>query len=98
MKLKFIEQQYQTDAVNAICDIFDGCEIKDSLFTIDASQDTGMALGQEGYDYFIGHANKLSISDDTILDNIRTIQIKNDIQKSNSLNGKNFTIEMETGT
>ena len=98
MKLKFIEQQYQTDAVNAICDIFDGCEIKDSLFTIDASQDTGMALGQEGYDYFIGHANKLSISDDTILDNIRNIQIKNDIQKSNSLNGKNFTIEMETGT
>ena len=28
MKLKFIEQQYQTDAVNAICDIFDGCEVK----------------------------------------------------------------------
>lgn len=98
MKLKFIEQQYQTDAVNAICDIFDGCEIKDSLFTIDASQNTGMALGQEGYDYFIGHANKLGIGDDTILDNTRTIQIKNDIQKSNGLNGKNFTIEMETGT
>ena len=98
MKLKFIEQQYQTDAVNAICDVFDGCEIKDSLFTIDASQDTGMVLGQEGYDYFIGHANKLGIGDDVILDNTRTIQIKNDIQKSNSLNGKNFTIEMETGT
>ena len=33
MKLKFIDQPYQTDAVNAICDIFEGCEIKDSLFT-----------------------------------------------------------------
>ena len=27
MKLKFIDQPYQTDAVNAICDIFEGCEI-----------------------------------------------------------------------
>lgn len=31
MKLKFIDQPYQTDAVNAICDIFEGCEIKDSF-------------------------------------------------------------------
>ena len=35
MKLKFVDQPYQTDAVNAICDIFDGCEVKDSLFTIE---------------------------------------------------------------
>lgn len=97
MKLKFIEQQYQTDAVNAICDIFDGCEIKDSLFTIDTSAHAGFLKG-EGYSYFIGHANKLGIGDNEILDNTRTIQIRNDIQKSNSLNGKNFTIEMETGT
>ena len=34
MKLKFIEQQYQTDAVNSIVDIFDGCQEKESLFTI----------------------------------------------------------------
>lgn len=38
MKLKFIDQPYQTDAVNAICDIFEGCEIKDSLFTIEVNQ------------------------------------------------------------
>lgn len=28
MKLKFVDQQYQTDAVNAICNIFQGSEIK----------------------------------------------------------------------
>ena len=37
MKLKFIEQQYQTDAVNSIIDIFEGCQRKDSLFTVDIS-------------------------------------------------------------
>ena len=34
MKLKFVDQPYQNDAVNAICDIFNGCEAKDSIFTI----------------------------------------------------------------
>ena len=37
MKLKFVDQPYQTDAVNAICDIFDGCEVKDSLFTVEVT-------------------------------------------------------------
>lgn len=97
MKLKFIEQQYQTDAVNAICDLFDGCEIKDSLFTIDVSMNSGFLEG-EGYSYYVGHANKLGINDETLLNNTNAIQIKNDILKSNNLNGKNFTIEMETGT
>lgn len=31
MKLKYIDQPYQTEAVNAICDIFKGCEVKDSF-------------------------------------------------------------------
>lgn len=31
MKLKFTDQPYQTDAVNSICDIFEGSEIKDSF-------------------------------------------------------------------
>lgn len=99
MKLKFIEQQYQSDAVNAICDIFDGCEIKDSLFTIDASQGLGEGIiSGEGIDYFIGHANKLGIGYENMLENVRNIQIKNDILKSNDLQNCNFTIEMETGT
>lgn len=103
MKLKFVDQPYQTDAVNAICDIFDGCQMKDSLFTIETAQkgkgysfDNG--LGFEGIDYFIGHSNKLSINDETILNNLRKIQADNDIQMSKDIQNRNFTIEMETGT
>lgn len=100
MKLKYVDQPYQTDAVNAICDIFDGCEVKDSLFTIESNkgslyvQDTTAIDG----DYFIGHSNKLSIDDFTMLENVQHIQEENDIQMAKSLQNRNFTIEMETGT
>ena len=69
MKLKFVDQPYQTEAVNSICDIFDGCELKDSLFTIDISQDLPMNeyIETEGYSYLLGHSNKLSIENDILL-------------------------------
>ncbi len=95
MKLKFVDQPYQNDAVNAICDIFEGCEIKDSLFTIEANNKNELALFD---DYFIGHSNKLSIDDFTMLNNVQKIQERNDIQMSKDLQKRNFTIEMETGT
>lgn len=99
MKLKFVDQAYQTDAVNAICDIFDGCEVKDSLFTIDATNSgKDYLLEGEGMSYFIGHSNKLSIDDFSMLENINDIQEKNDIQMSKDIMNRNFTIEMETGT
>lgn len=98
MKLKFVDQPYQTDAVNSICDIFDGCEVKDSLFTIDvSSSNTGFLTG-EGYDYFIGHSNRLGIDEIKMLENVRKIQEHNDIMMTDSLHNKNFTVEMETGT
>lgn len=102
MKLKFIEQQYQTDAVNSICDIFEGSEIKDSIFTIDLSntRELESIRDQEIEDitYSIGHSNKISITDEQMLLNTRDIQMKNSIEMSKNINGKNFTIEMETGT
>ena len=100
MKLKFVDQQYQTDAVNSIVNIFEGCEIKNSLFTIDISQNKNYAqtLEGEGISYFTGHANKISIDDFTMLENVQNIQEENDIQRSKLLENKNFTIEMETGT
>lgn len=98
MKLKFVDQPYQTDAVNAICDIFDGCEVKDSLFTIEVDNRNKLNFDTEGVDYFIGHSNKLSIDDFTMLDNVQNIQERNDIQMAKDLQKRNFTIEMETGT
>ena len=99
MKLKFVDQQYQTDAVNAICDIFEGCEVKDSLFTIEVNSPNQLSYdSSEGVDYFIGHSNKLTINNFVMLENVQNIQERNDIQISKDLQNRNFTIEMETGT
>ena len=98
MKLKFIDQQYQIEAVNSICDIFDGCEVKDSLFTIENNQTTWLEVANLEDDYYIGHSNKISIDDFTMLGNVQRIQEKNDIQMARDLQKRNFTIEMETGT
>lgn len=54
---------------------------------------------KEGSDeYYIGHSNKMTIDDFTMLENVQNIQERNDIQMSKSLQKRNFTIEMETGT
>jgi len=102
MKLKFIDQQYQTDAVESIVNIFEGSKVKDSLFTIDISKGltdlTDSRLEGEGVTYELGYANKLHLDNFELLQNVRKIQEKNGILKSTDINGRNFTIEMETGT
>ena len=98
MKLKFIEQQYQTDAVNSIVDIFDGCQVKESLFTIDISKGIYEGLQGKGVSYELGYSNKCTIGEGEMLENVRKIQERNNIKKKKSLDGRNFTIEMETGT
>lgn len=102
MKLKFIDQEYQTDAVNAIVDIFDGAKIKESIFTIDISNtkeyNPDFVETVEGMKYELGYANKLSLDDYELLANVRKIQERNKIKKSNDIHKRNFTIEMETGT
>lgn len=104
MKLKFIDQQYQTDAVESIVNIFEGSKVKDSLFTIDISKGKGLTELVEfrtegiGVTYELGYANKLLLDNAELLANVRKIQEKNGILKSTDINGRNFTIEMETGT
>ena len=101
MKLKFIDQEFQSDAVNAIADIFQGSEIKKSDFTIDKSKELekqGLDLRGEGISYDRGFANKLSLDDFDLLKNVREIQERNNILKSDKIQGRNFSVEMETGT
>lgn len=94
IKLKFVEQDYQTDAVNSVVDVFDGCEVKESLFTIVSTESSNTLFNEYGY------ANKLTISESQILENLRKVQERNGIQKDKDLypSGMNFTVEMETGT
>ena len=101
MKLKFIDQEFQTDAVNAIADIFEGSEFKESVFTIDKSKEVqrqGLDIEGKGLSYELGYANKLTLDDFELLRNVRKIQERNNILKSTDLQGRNFSVEMETGT
>ena len=96
MKIKFdAGQQYQLDAVNAVVDVFDGQQGGSSL---DLSLEVGEGpLGGE-FNEVDGTGNLLTLSEETILDNVRDVQRRNGIEAADDLDGMNFTVEMETGT
>lgn len=98
MTIKFESHlEYQDDAVNSICDIFEGEEIFQSNFSI------GMAKGTQGnlYDN-IGVGNSIKMIEEDMLENIRRIQLRNGVPQSTEQgfkkDGMNFSVEMETGT
>lgn len=90
MKLKFRNQQFQTDAVNAVADLFIGQEKNSTTFEI---IDTESKLFK---DY--GTANCLEISTAEMLKNMQAIQRRNNLPLTADLQNNNFCIEMETGT
>ena len=94
MKIKFdSNQQYQLDAINAVVGIFEGQPLAQSAYEIRLDRVEGLLQWSE-----LGLANGLALSEDAILDNLRTIQEQNGIEPSSALDGLNFTVEMETGT
>ena len=91
MKLKFNPNlDYQQEAVNAVIDLFKGQNALKSYFTV---------VGQVGLENSgLGIGNKLDISNQDILENLRKIQVKHRLPVSESLSSLDFNIEMETGT
>ena len=87
MKLKFNIQEYQTNAVDSIVNIFSGQKINKSNFTV-----------SKGTLFSQGTGNTLDLSEEQMLNNIRNIQLKNKLPRSTSLENMNFSVEMETGT
>ncbi len=100
MKLKFKNQDFQTTAVGAVCDLFLGQEKKQATFSV--VQDNQMNFLQNEY----GIGNALYLDDAAILANMQEIQKRNslptttDIRAEGKLGGalRSFCIEMETGT
>jgi len=84
-------QQFQLDAIESIVGIFEGQPLRDGDFDFSISH--GNYLFHEG-----GIGNRLRLDEEQILENVRTIQKKNDLVVSDKLDGMNFSIEMETGT
>ncbi len=84
-------QQYQLDAVNSIITVFEGQPLEhgDFSFTID----------DKNYLFKVdGVGNLLKLSEEQILENVKSVQAKNELPVAASLDGMNFSVEMETGT
>jgi type III restriction enzyme len=92
MKLKFKNQDFQTEAVNAVADLFSGQERMHSTFSVD-SNNTQQSLMNE-----FGFGNLLLIDDNTLLSNMHEIQKRNKLPLTTDIMDKRFCIEMETGT
>ncbi len=112
MKFNFKIQQYQTDAVQAVINVFQGqTQAKNDDLTYDI--DKGIVKSEwlrfrqnfnEKDSEYIGYRNNaLTLSDEELLKNIHAIQSENDIKHSESFKISEKTplkldIEMETGT
>lgn len=92
MKLKFKNQNFQTDAVNAVADLFGGQEKSTMTFSIAEEQQKNLFANEFGF------GNELLLDDNTILENMHAIQKRNRLPQTNDAKGHQFNIEMETGT
>tara|TARA_E500000318_G_C3569084_1_gene217024 strand:+ start:6422 stop:9370 length:2949 start_codon:yes stop_codon:yes gene_type:complete len=94
MKLKFDSSlQYQQDAVDAVVSVFTGQPYVQTGTTAFQSLQIGGLFQTE-----LGMGNRLALPDDQILENVRRVQEANTIKKLSELQGREFSIEMETGT
>ncbi|MCL2286825.1 MAG: DEAD/DEAH box helicase family protein [Firmicutes bacterium] len=100
MKLKFKTQDFQTEAVNAVADLFAGQSKSNTTFSI--VEEWQLTINQNEF----GIGNALNIAGSDLLVNMNRIQKKNNLPKTNDLypfvntaeGDRQFCIEMETGT
>ena len=98
MKLHFEDNlDYQQAAIESVVDLFQGQEINRTEFTV-TFQPKEAAQGSFGItESELGIGNRLELLDDELLENLRTIQLRNGLRPSESLTSGDFTVEMETG-
>ena len=101
MKFKFKVQPYQTDAVNAVIEVFNGQPKYEPLSYIrDLGKNYQQSIDENGD---IGYKNAvIQLSDNQLLDNIRKLQSHSNIKMSDKLikdlGTCSLDVEMETGT
>lgn len=100
MKLKFNPSlDFQQEAIHSIVDIFDGQEVYQSRFTVNAPSKNAQP-GQTTLYTETGYGNKLNLSMPDVYDNVVTIQRRNQLPVSSEeeVRRMEYCIEMETGT
>lgn len=93
MKLKFKNQDFQTEAVNSVADLFTGQEKSSMTFSIDDNAGQIRLLQNE-----FGFGNRLMIDNDTLISNMHQVQRRHKLPISRDFDSKQYSIEMETGT
>lgn len=89
MKLKFKQQQYQSDAAMAVVNCFIG----------QAKGERKELVGRNGlFSDEIFSNKKLDLTVEELLKNVQDVQRDQGLKVNSNLEGLNFTIEMETGT
>jgi type III restriction enzyme len=104
--IRFDEQPFQLAAISAIADIFDGQYAADSqkLMEVQAkiAQQEGAQMPIVQDRDFTVRGNSIQVSDELLVNNLRKVQERNGIElpsaAENYKYGRNYTIEMETGT
>ncbi|MBU1298039.1 MAG: DEAD/DEAH box helicase family protein, partial [Bacteroidetes bacterium] len=107
MKLHFdSKQEFQLEAISAITGIFKGQQLSSGDFEFSVNE-TGALLTENGF------GNKLTLTEEQILENVKSIQQRNGLKVDDGLkymkpelpspNGeglgvRSFSVEMETGT
>lgn len=93
--------EYQRDAINGVINLFEGLSSRQGDFEVSHSRTFGMGLVQTE----LGVGNQLPLSSEQILQNLQTVQLANNLERSNQLSFTgddypfpNFSVEMETGT
>ena len=96
MKLHFEPNlDYQLQAIEAVCDLFQGQETCRTEFTVTRETASGQLSLLEND---LGIGNRLTLLDDQLLANLHAIQLRHGLAPSPSLASGDFTVEMETGT
>lgn len=93
MKLKFKNQEFQTDAVNAVINVFDGQKNARATFSIDSNEEQQKIFHTE-----YGVRNVLQIDNDTLISNMHKVQRGNKLSISRDFDTRQYSVEMETGT
>src|SRR6476620_3803415 len=82
---------HQQAAVRSVVDLFEGQRLRGSTVA-------GAYFASDLSYTQLGVANELDLNDEQLLANLQAVQARNGIEQSAALDGRDFAIEMETGT
>ncbi|MDQ2730746.1 MAG: DEAD/DEAH box helicase family protein [Armatimonadota bacterium] len=93
MKIQFDnDQPFQAAATSSVTGLFEGQPLAQGQFEIRLESSEGLPITD------LGRGNRLSLSEETLLTNLQAVQGRNSLPLSEKLEGRNFSVEMETGT